>query len=220
MGKSLQFLLMVLVGIAIGFLVGPCLIDDARTAPPLTEETASSERLTALYMAAASTAATDSTTGLQRRVGGRAWPTSPDEDMSDEQVYVPSLASADELHDDDVTLIPRGPGKYAIVDLQASGRKRLVIHQGSMERDGNGSIEPYKAKPRVGVIRGTHVPVELLHLGFDEEGRAVIAHIRTTDDPPVEGIVILATEESFITIRPWRPPSQEADSEAPEDPHP
>ena len=223
MGKSLQFLLIVLVGVGIGFLVGPWLINDTTTAPPLTEETASPERLTALYLAAASTRTADSLAARPRRMDDpnrRSKTPHHPEDKLDEEVFVPSLASADDLHDDDMTLIPRGPGKWAILDLEAGATRRLVIHRGKMERDGDGDIEQHRAKPKVGLIRGDRVPVELLHLGFDEEGRAVVAHIRTTDDPPVEGIVILARETSFVSVRPWRPPADEGDEETAEAPQP
>ncbi len=120
----------------------------------------------------------------------------------DDKVLVPAPASADRAPTADVSLIERGPGSFAIVDLESGGVETLTIREGAMERDGGGSYRDFARNAKLGEIRGERVRVELLHAGFDREGRPIMAHIRTTGTPPVEGVIALRLGERFVRLLP------------------
>lgn len=121
------------------------------------------------------------------------------------EVLMPATAGEDLGPDQDASLISRGPGHFALLDLSAAGISVLTIRQGSMARDGDGRFAPFARQPKVGLLRGSQVRVELLHLGFDAEGQPAVAHIRTTTEPPVEGVVSLVIDDRHVVVRPAPP---------------
>ena len=119
--------------------------------------------------------------------------------------------------DSDPALIKRGPGQHARLDLRAAGIGTLLVREGRMERDGDGRFGPFARNPVVARLRGdAPVRVELLHLGFDRDGHATVAHIRTLDPTPVEGVASLKHRGGFVAVLPDEP--LQADVEALEQP--
>jgi len=101
----------------------------------------------------------------------------------------------------DASLVPRGPGRYALLDLQAAGAGSLVVRAGRLERDGAAQPRLFAQAAKVGVLRGPRAKVELLHLGFDHEARPVLAHVRSVGATPAfEGVVTLKLGEVFIPL--------------------
>lgn len=131
----------------------------------------------------------------------------PDHDSdnaSDDGPLVPSRARRHEVFDDDITLVPRGPGRFAILDLSPIHRSRLDVRAGKLERDGGGVWANFAHARKVAALRGRKVRVELLHLGFDRDGVPTIAHIRTVDARKVEGVVSLRRGTNVVRVRPDR----------------
>jgi|GEM_PF-3213212 len=124
-------------------------------------------------------------------------------DRPDGGLLVPSTVHESAVFDDDITLIPRGPGRFAVLDLRPIGQRVLTIRAGQMQRDGGG-VGDIKSRRRVGIVRGPKVRVELLHLGFDREGRPTVAHVRTTGSPPIEGVISLRRGERTVRVLPDR----------------
>ena len=80
--------------------------------------------------------------------------------------------------DTDPSLIARGPGKFAFLLIGEAGLKTMLVRQGALERDGDGRFAPFAKAPVVARLRGPEARVELLHVGFDRDGHATLAHIR------------------------------------------
>ncbi len=100
----------------------------------------------------------------------------------------------------DPSLLPRGPGRTAILDLEAAGLPTLQVRLGVLNRDGAALWARFAKNPKVATLQGPQARVELLHLGFDAEARPVLAHIRTVDDARVEGVISLVTTDSRIPV--------------------
>jgi hypothetical protein len=134
-------------------------------------------------------------------------PALPQFDAPATGALVPAEAAA--AADRDASLIRRGPGQFALLDLAVVGVRVLLVREGSMERDGNGSFRAFDGKPIVARLRQVDreqgVRVELLHLGFDREGRATVAHVRTTDGARLEGVVSLRLGSRYVPVRPDQP---------------
>ncbi len=99
-----------------------------------------------------------------------------DEDTNTTGALLPAQIEAGT--DTDPSLIARGPGKFAFVLIGEAGLKTLLVRQGALERDGDGRFAPFAKAPIVARLRGPEARVELLHLGFDRDGRATLAHVR------------------------------------------
>lgn len=110
------------------------------------------------------------------------------------------------------SLVPRGPGQFALLDLQGAGLTQVLVRQGTLVRDGAASWSTFANRPRLAVLHGPRARVELLHLGFDAEARPVVAHVRTTGHAggEIEGVVALKIAETTIAVladdRPPPPP--------------
>ncbi len=100
----------------------------------------------------------------------------------------------------DPSLLPRGPGHTALLDLDAAGLTTLQVRLGTLNRDGAALWARFAKNPRVATLEGPQARVELLHLGFDAEARPVLAHIRTVDDARVEGIVPLVSGDVRVPV--------------------
>ncbi len=213
MGRRLQILLASIVGIAAGFVLGgawlgplnepparPRLAKDAGGPSGLAGPATPTDAALADLLAGRN-AASGTPSGQHRAA---------DADVeSGQEVLVPAMAAEKSPILEDASLVARGPGQFALLDLAAAQVGRLHIRQGVMERDGAGRFAKWAKNPRVGQLRGRQVRVELLHLGFDGDGRPTVAHIRTTEDPPVEGVVSLMHDEKYIAVRPVPRPSGE-----------
>ncbi len=106
---------------------------------------------------------------------------------------------------------------HARLDLGAAGIGTLLVREGRMERDGDGRFSPFARNPVVTRLRGDGpIRVELLHLGFDRDGHATVAHIRTTDAEPIEGVASLKHRGGYVAVLPDEP--LQADDEAIEQP--
>lgn len=103
----------------------------------------------------------------------------------------------------EVSLVPRGPGRFALLDLQAAGVPQLFVRQGTLLRDGAANWATFVNRPKLTVLKGPQVRVEWLHLGFDAEARPIVAHVRTTGHAggEVEGIVTLKIGAAFVPVR-------------------
>lgn len=99
----------------------------------------------------------------------------------------------------DASLVPRGPGRFALLDLQAAGVTTLTVRAGQLARDGAASMRTFANNPRVATLRGPLARVELLHLGFDAEARPVLAHVRVPGTA-AEGVVALKQGEIFVPV--------------------
>ncbi len=103
----------------------------------------------------------------------------------------------------EVSLVPRGPGRFALLDLQAAGVSSLIVRQGTLLRDGAANWATFVNRPKLTVLKGAQVRVEWLHLGFDAEARPIVAHVRTTGHAAgeIEGVVTLKVGEVFLPVR-------------------
>lgn len=128
----------------------------------------------------------------------------PTTDDEDDAPLVPSTVHQRAVFDDDITLIPRGPGRYAVLDIRPVHRKKLSIHAGALERDGGASFSDFAKHRTVGYLRGPKARVELLHLGFDRDGVPTLAHIRPANRPLLEGIVSLRRGDRLVRVLPDR----------------
>lgn len=119
---------------------------------------------------------------------------------------VPSAAApaADSLLTHEVVLPPslpsHGQGHFFIVDLRAAQMKSLAVHQGALAKDGPGEFGKLLNAKKIGTLRGPRATVELLHFGTDKEGLPIVAHVRTTEKPPVEGVIALVVENKRLTL--------------------
>jgi hypothetical protein len=106
-----------------------------------------------------------------------------------------------------VSLIPRGPGRFAVLDLAAVDIPQVDVRQGQLVRNGAASWAQFAKRPRLTVLRGTQVRVEWLHVGFDREARPVVAHIRTTGHAggEVEGVIQLRVGEVQLPVHADQP---------------
>ncbi len=100
----------------------------------------------------------------------------------------------------DPSLLPRGPGRTAILDLDAAGLGALQVRVGVLNRDGAANWARFAKNPRVATLQGPQARVELLHLGLDAEARPVMAHIRTVDDARVEGVIPLLAGDVRVPV--------------------
>jgi hypothetical protein len=102
-----------------------------------------------------------------------------------------------------ISLIPRGPGRYAILDLAAVDIPQVDVRQGVLSRNGAASWAQFAKRPRLTVLRDPQVRVELLHVGFDREAVPVVAHIRTTGHAggEVEGMIPLRVGDVQLPMR-------------------
>ena len=114
-------------------------------------------------------------------------------------VLVP--AGTDRHGDDDVDLLPRGPNAWIDIDLAGAQTSAITIRAGGLARDGAGAWRRFAKARRVGVLRGDTARVALLHLGFDRGGQPVVAHIRTSGSPPVEGMIPLQIGDHRLRLR-------------------
>lgn len=108
-----------------------------------------------------------------------------------------------------ILVIPHGPGRFALLQLEAAGLTHLAVYQGSMIRDGLAHPPAILRAPKVATLRGSEVRVELLHLGFDREAQPIAAHIRLVEGPAAgsEGIALLRVArkgqpEAAVQLRP------------------
>ncbi len=100
----------------------------------------------------------------------------------------------------DPSLLPRGPGHTALLDLETAGLTSVQVRLGTLNRDGAANWAKFAKNPRVATLQGPQARVELLHLGFDAEARPVLAHIRTVDEARVEGIVALLAGDVRVPV--------------------
>lgn len=126
----------------------------------------------------------------------------------------------------DPSLLPRGPGRTAILDLETAGLSAVQVRVGVLNRDGAANWARFAKNPRVATLQGPQARVELLHLGLDAEARPVMAHVRTVDEGRVEGVIPLIAGDVRIPVLadpdpptlppvPVKPPPEE-DAPAPE----
>lgn len=117
---------------------------------------------------------------------------------------IPARAGVEGAEAVDISLLARGKGHYAFVELETAQVTTLTIRQGELQRDGAASFKTFAGRPKVGVLKGPRPRVELLHLGFDAEARPILAHIRTSGHAAgeVEGIIALKQGEIFIGLAP------------------
>lgn len=110
-----------------------------------------------------------------------------------------------------ISLIPRGPGKFAVIDLAAVDIPQVDVRQGSLSRNGAASWAQFAKRPRLTVLRDAQVRVELLHIGFDRDAVPVVAHIRTTGHAggEVEGMIPLRVGDVQLPMRAEMPDSPE-----------
>jgi hypothetical protein len=87
-------------------------------------------------------------------------------------------------------ILPHGPGHKATLLLKEASIPALLVHEGTMNRDGPADVTKVLRAPTIGQLRGPEAVVELLHLGFDSEARPVVAHVRPVGKGP-EGLVVL-----------------------------
>ena len=129
----------------------------------------------------------------------------------------------------DPSLLPRGPGRTALLDLGAAGLPSVVVRQGQLSRDGAANWAKFSRNPRVATLQGPQPRVELLHLGFDAEARPVMAHVRTVEPARVEGVIALQAGDVRIPVladpdppqlEPIVPPAPAAPTPPPEAPPP
>lgn len=159
----------------------------------------------ALTPTATPTATEADEAGAATNAGRRSPPRADAHNTQTAAVLAPEEAA--ELADasDEAPLPPRGPGKYALLDLASAGVGALVVRQGAMDRDGG--LPPGRAKAKViHTLRGSSAVVELLHLAFDAEAQPIAAHIRTCHPPILEGIVALRIGDRPIRLTETDPP--------------
>jgi len=216
MAARLQFLFVLIIGAAAGAAYGIFVLAPGTSAP---SEPPPVELLGKLPAAPAPVAMTpvvarvESPTEDAENAGPVDEPGEGDPDgATDTKPLVPSSASRYKVFDDDITLVPRGPGRFAILDLRPIGRSKLTIRAGRLERDGGGNYANFARNRQVGVLRGRKNKVELLNLGFDKEGIPTMAHIRTVGGRQVEGVVSLRRGDRVVKVKPYR---GEATSEEP-----
>lgn len=209
MMRRAQILVSLLVGLTAGYFIGGWQLAPLLEAPVRPNSASNLDDSADLSGPATPVDAALADMLAGRRDPRRALPVGPTaraaEAALESEVLVPSTAGENRAPDEDASLIPRGPGRFALLDLGAADISRLTIRQGSMPRDGDGRFAPFAKQPKVGQLRGRVLRVELLHLGFNGEGQATVAHIRTTDTPPVEGVVSLLHDERRVVVRPAPP---------------
>ncbi len=224
MGRRLQILLAIVIGVVAGVMLGGTWLMPLNEPPDLPHLAGHSSDAKGLAGPATPTDAdlADLLAGRPaRRQAQPAAPAAPPSDESeDSAVLVPSNAAAAVV--EDASLVVRGPGHYALLDLAAAGVGGLNIRQGAMVRDGDGRFTRWAKKPKVGRLSGRQARVELLHLGFDAEGQPTVAHIRTVQEPFVEGVVSLFHDERYVPVRSDRSqrPADAADEHAEQSPSP
>ncbi len=120
------------------------------------------------------------------------------------QVDVPA-AGVDPI---EIALVPRGPGRFAVIDLESAGVASLAVRQGTLTRDGAAAWATFANRSKLTLLKAPTVRVEWLHLGFDPEARPVVAHIRTTGHAggEVEGVISLKNGDQFIAVHAEAPP--------------
>ena len=121
------------------------------------------------------------------------------------QKPLPPVANAPDVLEEmplvgDPSLLPRGPGKTALLDLESAGLATLQVRAGSLARDGAANWAKFAKNPRVATLQGPQARVELLHLGFDAEARPILAHVRTVDDARVEGVIALQAGDVRVPV--------------------
>ena len=115
------------------------------------------------------------------------------------QLHAPDVVEETPLVGDP-SLLPRGPGRTAILDLDAAGLGALQVRVGVLNRDGAANWARFAKNPRVATLQGPQARVELLHLGLDAEARPVMAHIRTVDEARVEGVIPLLAGDVRVPV--------------------
>lgn len=125
----------------------------------------------------------------------------------------------------DPSLLPRGPGRTALLDLDAAGLSSVAVRVGVLNRDGAANWARFAKNPKVATLAGPQARVELLHLGLDAEARPIMLHVRTVDEARVEGVVPLVNGDVRIpvladpdppTLAPPPPKAPPEDEPAPE----
>lgn len=116
-----------------------------------------------------------------------------------EPVPAPDVVEEKRL-EGDPTLLPRGPGRTALLDLESAGLTQLVVRAGALTRDGAANWASFAKRPRVATLSGPQPRVELLHLGLNADARPILAHIRTVDAARVEGVIALFQGEVRIFV--------------------
>jgi hypothetical protein len=117
--------------------------------------------------------------------------------------FVPARASLDAAAaTTDTSMLTTGPGRFVFLELQAAAITSLTMREGQLARNGAATYGKFAQNAKVGTVKGARPRVELLHVGWDREARPVVAHIRTTGSPPIEGIVALKIGEVFVAVTP------------------
>jgi hypothetical protein len=117
--------------------------------------------------------------------------------------FVPARASVDAAAaTTDTSMLTTGPGRFVFLELQTAAIPSLTMREGQLARNGAASYGKFAQNPKVGAVKGARPRVELLHIGWDREARPVVAHIRTTGSPPIEGIVALKIGDVFVAVTP------------------
>jgi len=124
---------------------------------------------------------------------------------------VPTVATGEAATKDApsvASLPPRGPGRYARLDLKAAGLGALKIREGRLTRDEPVDFDArFRLKRQLGLIRAAEdTRVELLHVGYAADGRPSCAHVRYTgaDGATVEGVVGLRIDDKQVPVLPLR----------------
>jgi hypothetical protein len=210
----LQLILMLFAGLALGLGVGYLAIGRA-SAPPTTLPASELPLAPPVSTHALAPALPDAATPSDEEPPPPQLAHVAPSPMQAGLVPVPP-ASAHKLDVDpsEISLVPRGPGHFAWLDLRAAGIPSVTVRQGILTRDGAANWANFANKPKVALLKGPSVRVELLHLGFDAEARPIVAHVRTTGHAggEVEGIVPLKIGEVFLPVR--------ADLDSPPPPRP
>jgi hypothetical protein len=197
----------IVVGLAVGLALGWVTTTDRRTAPPLAgslpqelAEVPTDDReigppaapTPALPAPATPDASNASIAGAGLDADTAADP--------DDALLVPAAFDGDAPPAFDPHLLPRGPGRFALIDLSPSGLAAVPVRAGKLDRDGPAPPHLFQKAMKVTLIRAPGERVELLHLGYDREATPVLAHVRTLAG--VEGVIALVQGDLRIPLLP------------------
>ncbi|MSP91133.1 MAG: hypothetical protein EXR79_04920 [Myxococcales bacterium] len=198
-------------GGAIGLLASGLLLRDLRVAPPFDIDAFEGSTVPAsLPPAPVATRVqiAPDPTETQGRVAEPAGPDPPDAMRSGSTpdaeagggILVPAPLDGTVAAAPDWSLIPRGPGRFALLDLAAAHLGAVALRAGRLERDGARQPRAFTSAPKLAVLRGERVRVELLHVATDAEAQPILAHVRTAAG--LEGIVLLRSGGLAIRLLP------------------
>jgi hypothetical protein len=194
-------------GLSVGLGIGWMATADRRTAPPLAashlqEPADGPPDIPAIAPPAAHTPAgaaipaPDVAGELDAREGQDA----ADAGDPDAALLVPAAFDGDAAPTFDPHLLPRGPGRFAVIDLSTTELALVPVRAGKLDRDGAAPPHLFQKATKLAVIRAPGERVELLHLGYDREATPVLAHVRTAAG--IEGVIALVQGDVRVPLLP------------------